>query len=396
MMLAVMRESERMRKVQSPVIPVVGEMIRSHPGTISLGQGVVGYGPTEGAQEMASVMLKDIDNHRYKPVDGIVPLVEMLAAKVEAENGIRVGERRGNRVFVSAGGNMSFSNAILSIADPGDEVILPTPYYFNHEMAVAMASCRAVLVRTNDRYQLQVDALEAAIGPRTRAIVTVSPNNPTGAVYPRQDLARVNELCKRRGIYHIHDEVYEYFLWDGAEHYSPASAEGTAEHTITIYSLSKAYGLASWRVGYAVIPEHLNDAMRKAQDTVLVCPPVVSQWAAVGALKAGRGWCNRKIAEMEQVRALVKGELAGLGNKCVVPEARGAFYFLVKVNTGLGAMEVVERLIREHGVAVLPGTTFGMEQGCYLRVAYGALKYDTAAEGIGRFVKGIEAMSGRE
>lgn len=395
MMLTVMRESVRMRDVQSPVIPVVGEMIRSHPGTISLGQGVVGYGPPQvEVYKKLIEFWEDGENQKYKPVNGIPQLVEALGRKVEQENRIPIGQQWGNRVFASAGGNMAFSNAILCIADPGDEVILPKPYYFNHEMAIAMASCKAVGVETDEAYQLKVEAMEAAITPRTRAIVTVSPNNPTGAVYPRAALAAVNQLCKKRGIYHIHDEVYEYFLWEGAEHYSPASELGTSWHTISIYSLSKAYGFASWRIGYAVIPEHLFDAMRKAQDTVLVCPPVISQFAALGALEAGKEWCREQMGEIEAARGVVKEELGRLGDKVVVPEARGAFYFLLKVNTKLGAMELVDRLIKEHGVAVLPGTTFGMQQGCYVRVSYGALRYDTAAEGVERLLKGIEAIVG--
>src|SRR6185503_14740720 len=119
------------------------------------------------------------------------------------DNGLKVGAAEGNRVMVTAGGNLAFMNAVLAIGDPGDEFILPTPYYFNHEMAVTMASCRPVLVPTDSSYQLDVDALRAAITPRTRAIVTVSPNNPTGAVYPPAVLRAVNELCAERGIYHI-------------------------------------------------------------------------------------------------------------------------------------------------------------------------------------------------
>ena len=127
---------------------------------------------------------------------------------------------------------------------------------------------------------------EAAITPRTRAIVTISPNNPSGAVYPKATLAAVNALCSERGIYHISDEAYEYFVYDGAEHFSPASLPGATEHTISLYSFSKAYGFASWRIGYMVIPEALTVAVRKAQDTILICPPVVSQHAALGALAA--------------------------------------------------------------------------------------------------------------
>jgi aspartate/methionine/tyrosine aminotransferase len=385
-----MHLSKRMQAVQLPIIPVIGELIRQHPGTISLGQGVVHYGPPPEATERISQFLADPQNHKYKAVEGIAELVEALERKLAAENGIHCGAD--SRIVVTAGGNMAFFNALLAIADPADEIILLAPYYFNHEMAVAMLNCRTVLVNLDANYQVNLDAVRSAITPRTRAIVTISPNNPTGAVYSASTLTAVNELCRAKGIYHISDEAYEYFIYDGAEHFSPGSLPGAAQHTISLYSLSKAYGMASWRVGYMVIPAALITAVRKAQDTILICPPVISQQAAVGALTAGRDYCRRKIETVARVRQMVLDELAAVGSFCTIPPALGAFYLLMRVECSLDSMTVVDRLIREFGVAVIPGTTFGLEQGCYLRVAYGALDADTIAEGIGRLVRGLNAI----
>ena len=172
----------------------------------------------------------------------------------------------------------------MATTSPGDEVILPVPFYFNHEMAIEMAGCRAVRVPTDDRYQLRVDAIASAVTDRTRAIVTISPNNPSGAVLGEQDLRAVNALCRERGIYHFSDEAYEYFTYGGARHVSPGSFPDAVGHTISLYSLSKAYGFAGWRIGYMVYPEHLDAAMMKSQDTILICPTVASQLAAVAAL----------------------------------------------------------------------------------------------------------------
>ena len=385
-----MQLSERMQAVQSPIIPVIAELIRRHPGTISLGQGVVHWGPPPQAADRIAGFLADSENHKYKAVEGIPELVQAIERKLAGENGIDVAD--GSRVVVTAGGNMAFFNALLAIADPGDEIILLTPYYFNHEMAVAMLNCRAVLVPLDDDYQIDVDAVRRAVTPRTRAIVTISPNNPSGAVYSRATLTEINELCRQRGVYHISDEAYEYFVYDGAEHFSPGSLSAAAGHTISLYSLSKAYGFASWRVGYMVIPEPLTVAVRKAQDTILICPPVISQIAAVGALAAGLDFCRPHIERMARVRQGVLKELEAVRGFCTIPAARGAFYFLLHVDTPLDSMSVVERLIREFGVAVIPGTTFGMDRGCYLRVAYGALAADTISEGIGRLVRGLNSI----
>jgi aspartate/methionine/tyrosine aminotransferase len=388
----ILGESNRMAAVQSPIIPVVGQLILDNPGTISLGQGVVNYGPPPEALPAIERFAANPDNHKYKQVHGIPELTSLIEAKIDRENGITVDEA--NQVVVTAGGNMAFMNAILAIADEGDEIILQTPYYFNHEMAIAMAHCKAVCVPTDENYQLQVDAIRDAITTRTRAIVTISPNNPSGAVYPEEALRAVNDLCRDEGIYHIHDEAYEYFVYDAAHHFSPGAIDGAAPHTVSLFSLSKAYGFASWRIGYMVIPAHLSMAVKKAQDTILICPPVVSQWAAAGALEVGRPYCQAHVEKLARVRHLVLDELAALGDRITVPPAMGAFYVLLRLNTSLDDMTIVERLVRDHKVAVIPGGTFGLTDGCYLRVAYGALEESSITEGMGRFVQGLQTILG--
>jgi aspartate/methionine/tyrosine aminotransferase len=384
--------SRRIAQVQAPAIPIVGDWIRATPGTISLGQGVVAYGPPPEALARIQDFFADPLNHRYQPVQGITPLLERLTHKLAAENGVQVGCERA--LVVTAGGNMAFLNAVLAIVDPGDEVLITAPYYFNHEMAIAIAGARAVAVPTDDGYQLRLDALEAAITPRTRAVVTISPNNPTGAVYAEQDLRAVNELCRRRGLYHISDEAYEYFTWNGARHFSPASIAGSASHTIGLYSLSKSFGFASWRIGYMVVPGTLFEPIRKIQDTNLICPPVISQWAAVGALEAGRAYCTSKLQAMAETRRVVLERLGAAGDVCRVPAADGAFYVLLEVANAMDSMHLAERLVREHRVAVMPGSTFGVADRCALRVSYGPLLPDTAAEGIDRLIGGLRAIAG--
>ena len=177
-------QSRRLAAVQPPVIPIVGRWIAETAGTISLGQGIVSYGPPPEVLDAVRRFGSSLPDHRYGPVEGAPELVEKIESKLAQENGIAV--RPASRVFVTAGGNQAFVNAILAVADPGDEIILPTPYYFNHEMAVVISGAVPVGVPTGRDYQLDLDASATAITSRTRAIVTVSPNNPTGAVYPER------------------------------------------------------------------------------------------------------------------------------------------------------------------------------------------------------------------
>lgn len=383
--------SRRMQAVQQPIIPVVGELIRAHHGTISLAQGVVFYGPPPEAAESVRDFVVHEDGHKYGAVQGTTELRERIVRKLREENGVDVGNGH-HRLVVTAGGNMAFLNALFAICDPGDEVILPLPYYFNHEMAIRMLNCTPVCVPTDDDFQLRPNLLREAITRRTRAIVTVSPNNPSGAVYPRAALVEVNELCRASGIYHISDEAYEYFTYGGVDHFSPGVLPDAHGHTISLYSLSKSYGFAGWRVGYMVIPEHLYMAVLKAQDTNLICANLLAQHAAAACLRTGTRFRAEKIAALATVREAVLRELSRLAPRCVIPRPDGAFYVLLKVDTDIDPMAIVERLIREHRVAALPGTAFGLDRGCHLRISYGALDPATALAGIERLVCGLEAI----
>lgn len=377
-----------MAAVQTPIIPVVADLIRRHPGTISLGQGVVYYDPPPQAEQRIAEFLRTPDAHKYKPVHGIPQLTEAFTKKLQAENHISSHDRA---LFVTAGSNLAFAATVQAITDPGDEVIIQTPYYFNHEMAITMANVEPVLVATRPNYQLNLDAIRGAISSRTRAIVTISPNNPTGAVYPESDLRAVNQLCAEQSVYHIHDEAYEYFIYDGAAHFSPASLPNTTAHTISLFSLSKAYGFASWRIGFALVPAALTDSMNKILDTLQICAPVISQFAAIGALEAGVAYCRERLGETLRVRALVQQSLGSLGDLIEVPEARGAFYFLIRPRTDHPPMELVKELIERHRVAVVPGSAFGLDQPA-LRISYGALTTETAREGMGRLLEGLREL----
>ncbi len=385
-----MRQSRRMEEVQTPIIPIVGDLVRSTPGTISLGQGMVSYGPPREAFEAVAGFADDPRMHTYGAVEGTSALREALARKLQEENRIPIDGS--NAIVVTAGGNMAFFNAVLAVADVGDEIVLQTPYYFNHEMAIGMAGCRAVLVETDAAYQLRPDALAQALTPRTKAVVTVSPNNPTGAVYPEKALREVNELCRARGVYHIHDEAYEYFTYGGVRPFSPGSIPGSAAHTISLFSFSKAYGFAGWRIGYMVIPTHLQEAVRKIQDTNLICPTMIAQGAALGALQAGAAYCRGKLRVMSEVREIARRAFSEIASFCVAPVTDGAFYFFLRIDTALEPLALVERLVKDSKVAAIPGTAFGIAEGCSLRVAFGALEKEAAAEGIGRLVRGLRAL----
>lgn len=382
--------SDRIGRVDTPIIPTIAAMVRATPGTISLGQGVVSYGPPPEAVARLPALMGDPALNKYQAVTGIAPLVQAIGEKLRRENGFDIDGR--SEVMVTAGSNSAFLTAVLAIADPGDEFVLPTPYYFNQEMAIRMCDCRPVLVPTRDDWQLDVGAIERAITPRTRAIVTLSPNNPTGAVYREEDLRAVNALAAERGLYHFSDEAYEYFTYGAARHFSPASIDGAQRHTLSFYSFSKNYGMASWRVGYVVYPSGLSEAMHKVQDTNLICAPVVSQLLALEALKMGRAVVDPRIAELAQVRAAVHEALASLGDLVSFPRTEGAFYVLMKLPGVEDALSFNRTMVERFRVATIPGFAFGLTDtraANYQRLSYGALDAATVAEGVQRFVAAV-------
>jgi aspartate/methionine/tyrosine aminotransferase len=384
------KSSQRMQSVQAPIIPIVADLIRETPGTISLGQGVVFYPPPESALIRARQIDSSLDYHLYSTVEGQLELRTVISKKLKQDNQIQQSEHQS--LVVTAGANMAFMNAMMAISDPGDEIILLRPFYFNHEMAIQMLSCTPVLVDTDAEYQPCLENIKASITSKTKAIVTVSPNNPSGAVYPEKSLRDINALCKEKGIYHISDEAYEYFTYENTEHFSVASISDSKEHTISLYSLSKAYGFASWRVGYMLIPEHLSMSVKKAQDTILICPTRIAQEAAIAAIHEGRNYTLSHMDEIILFRNKLYVALQSIDEICTTPNTKGAFYFLVKINTTLTGMQVVERLIKEFKIAVIPGETFGMNNGCYLRIAYGALKKESYGTGINRLITGLKSI----
>ncbi len=386
------RHSLRMDGVDTPIIPTIAALARATPGTISLGQGVVSYGPPAQALAALPHLMAEGALHKYQAVTGYQPLVELIEQKLARENGIRCQGQ--SQVMVTAGSNMAFLNAVLAVADPGDEFILPMPYYFNQEMAIRMCGCVPVPVPTHADWSLDVEALSRAITPRTRAIITVTPNNPTGAVYSEADLRAVNTLCAQHGLYHFCDEAYEYFTYEGAQHFSPGSIPGAHAHTLSFFSMSKNYGMASWRVGYVVYPLDLSDAMNKVQDTNLICAPVSSQLLAMQALQLGREWVAPHIQALSEVRATVHQALGTLGELIEFPRTQGAFYVLMKLPGVQDALAFNRFMTEQHRVACIPGFAFGLtdtQRGNYQRLSYGALDAASVAEGVQRFLSAVRA-----
>ncbi len=376
-----------MQAVQNPIIPIIGKAIKNTPGTISLAQGVVNYDPPPSVYKSVEKTMRDRSKQLYGAVEGHPELLELISEKLSVENNIKLADGYG--LMVTAGASMAFLNVLLAICDPGDEVVLLAPYYFNHEMAVNIVNCKAVIVNTDEEYQANLTAITQAITSKTKAIVTVSPNNPTGVVYSKESLVAINQLCKQHGLYHISDEAYEYFVYDDEAHFSAASLENSSEYTISLFSLSKSYGLAGWRIGYMVFPQHLFKALQKIQDTNVICATQVSQQAAIACFKTGSNYCKQHLDLLNQLRQQCILSLKSLDSICELVIPKGAFYIFLKLHTDLADMDIALHLIKEHNVALLPGSTFGATDTTYLRLSYGALSKNDLSVAMERLTVGL-------
>ena len=383
------RTSQRIQAVQDPIIPIIAKQIKQCPGTISLAQGIVNFTPPESVFSDIANPLAYPALQAYGPVSGNADLKDQIRRKLSSDNRIKPEKYE---IMVTAGANMGFLNAMLAICDPGDEVILLSPYYFNHHMAVELVNATVKVVATDSHFLPDIDRIKSAINGKTRAIVTVSPNNPTGAVYSKELLQSINSLCRDNGLYHISDEAYEYFVYEDATHYSPASIEDAQEHTISLFSLSKSYGLAGWRIGYMVFPIHLLEALEKIQDTNLICTTQAAQLLAVNTLKLGSEYCRKYINTLNTNRNTCINILKNIQSGIQYYNPTGAFYIFLKFSSQLSDIEVAKYLIQQHQVAVLPGNTFGITDQCSIRVSYGAQNIEQLTEAMERLHSGLSQI----
>ena len=261
--------------IASPIIdvaPLFGLKTKDGSPVSNMGQGMVHWGPPSDAKLSAVAKMDDFKVHVYGHVQGHPQLRQALLAKCQSVNGITNKE-----IFVSPGSNQAFANVVAAICDPGDEVIIFTPYYFNHHMALTLANVTPVLVPLNDHDNLpNLETLPSYITSKTKAIVLISPNNPTGTICPPELSRAMQQLCEARGLVFISDEAYEAFIYDEVKHISPKGP-----NVINLFSFSKGFGMAGYRVGYSLVPPSLAPAVAKAADTYSITTSLFSQLMAL-------------------------------------------------------------------------------------------------------------------
>ncbi|MGA1820166.1 MAG: pyridoxal phosphate-dependent aminotransferase [Thermoplasmatota archaeon] len=362
--------SRRVRETLPPIMQVM-KGSASEREYLDLSQGVPYFPPPVEAVRSAMEDLSGL--HRYGPDGGDAELKEAVAGKLSRDNGVEAGG--GMEVMITSGANLGFFNSAAALCDVGDEVVLFDPFYFNHRMTLDILGIRAVHAACDMNHLPDLEALKRAIGPRTKAVVLVSPNNPTGMTCPASLIEELLEFCTERDLFLISDETYEGFEYEGG-HFSPASLGGDVP-VISLFSLSKSYSLSGWRIGYMVMPGEMYDEFLKVQDTTVICPSRASQRVALHCIRDHPDHLKGYLGDLDRSR---KGLIEWLRKRRDVlscPEPNGAYYALPCVpaaDEGTSSMDLVKEILDRTGVLLVPGGPFGADSPPHFRISFGNLE----------------------
>jgi len=319
---------------------------------------------------------------KYTPSAGIPELRAAIAEKLAADNGLTY---RASQIIVSNGAKHSCYNAILATCQPGDEVIIPAPYWVSYPDMVKLVGAEPVIVPTMERnnWKMRPEDFENAMTPRTKMLIINTPGNPTGAVYTREELAAIVEIASGEDIYILSDEIYEKLVYDDAKHVSVASLSKEAyDLTITVNGFSKSYAMTGWRLGYLAAPEAVAKAVDSIQSHTTANPSSFSQRGALAALKGDQQSVSDMRDEFDMRRNYMLDRLSKIPNVTAV-KPQGAFYVLVNISQlGLTSQNFADRLLSKSNVAVVPGAAFGDDRT--IRLSY-ATSIDIIKKGLDRF-----------
>lgn len=369
------------------ILAARGEARASSPYTpqINLGQGTPDLPTPPHVLDTVTASFSD-PYIQYTAYDGIPELRAAIAAKLSHHNSLDYDPN--TEIMATNGAQEAVFIALQAVLDPGDEILIGDPHYTVYDEIAALIGAQVVPVRSlpEQGFAYDIDAMAAAITPRTKAIALVSPDNPTGAVQTPETIARVAELAQQHDLLVISDELYERFVFDGAEHVSFATLPGMRERTITIGGLSKSYAMTGWRAGYLAYPAAYRAAMILIKHSLSISTAVPVQMAALAALTGPPESLAERMAVWEERRTYLYDTLADL--KLPVIRTPGAFYALIDItSTGLSSAAFSNRFAEEEGVRVTPGHVFGPAGDAYVRVSFMTPRpdLDTALAKLGRY-----------
>jgi len=379
-----MEPSKRAASLPPSGIRKFFDLANEVPGLISLGVGEPDFPTPEHIRDAAKEAIDKGLTH-YTSNWGLPELREAISEKLLKENRIEASPK--GQILVTCGSSEALFLAIHSLANPGDEIIVPEPSYVAYEPCITLAGAtpKYVPVEEKNEFVLEPEKIEEAISKKTKAILLLSPSNPTGAVLDKKTIRQIAEIAKEHGLAVISDELYEKLVYEG-EHTSIASIGGMEERTITINGFSKGYAMCGWRVGYLTGPKNMMEHAMKIHQYMMLCAPSIAQYAALAALTGPQEPVKKMVEEYDMRRRLMAKRLGQIdGIRCTLP--KGAFYTFPNISSfGLSSEEFCEYMIKEARVATVPGPVFGKSGEGHMRCCY--------ATGREEIITAIERIAG--
>jgi len=382
------KTAARLREISPSDIRRLFSLAQGIPGVISLGIGEPDFVPPPHIRGAAKQAFDEGKTH-YMPTTGIPELRVALMKKTKRDYGLSYDPE--SEVLITIGGTEAIFLAFLALTNPGDEVLVPDPGYVCYRPSILMAEGVPVsmpLLEENG-FTLNAETVMSLITKKSRVIIINSPNNPTGSVFSRNDLAELAKLAVEHDLIVISDEVYEKMTYDGAKHYCLATFPGMRERTIVVNSFSKTYAMTGLRVGYVLGPKELIAPMMLAHQFITVCVSGPAQYAAISALEGSQNCVRDMVQEFKRRRRFLHARLNEIeGFRCGLP--KGAFYMFPDIQEfEMSSKELADYLLESAKVVTVPGSAFGECGEGYLRFSY-ATAYDKIGEALDRIEKAVK------
>ncbi len=357
-------------------------LIRQGNPVINLGQALPHFGPPESAIQAARDGLVHRDVHVYSADAGRVSLREALCTRLLESHAI---DATPDEVIITAGGNQAFALAAMTLLDPGDEVLLPAPYFVNHEMMLRGVGAvpKPVPLSERDRFAVRWSKLAPQVTPRTRAVVLCNPSNPTGAIVRERDQCEIVCELVARGIVAIVDETYMHFVYEQQRHASAAAVPNWRDAVVLVNTFSKSFGMTGWRIGYMIAPRDVCTEAIKIQDAMVICAPTIAQVAVEAAIRHDWTYPLSFGDELAARRSILIQELSNIPHLHWTP-TDGAFFAFVRVDGCTDSDRLADELLEQVHLVTIPGRTFGAAGEGYLRISYGAVNARDLREGMSR------------
>jgi aspartate/methionine/tyrosine aminotransferase len=381
--------TERSRAVEWSGIRVMFALADEIPGVVNLGIGQPDFDTPAFIREAAKQAL-DEGYTRYPPAKGFADLRQAIAEKLKKENNIIADAD--SEIFVAVGAMQVIFNTILHLVEAEDEVLVVDPGY-DYYSQIRLFGAVPVPVPAFEKNRFKVDPadIKAALSPKTKLMIINTPSNPTGALFDEAILRDIAQIAKENDVFVLSDEPYEHIVFDGKKHVSLASLDGMQERTISAFTLSKSYAMTGWRVGYAAAPKAIVAEMEKLQEHLVSGVTAVAQRAALAAIQAPQDCVREMVAAYEKRRQVIHEGLNAIdGITCLLPES--TFYAFANISSfGLSSWDFAKYLVKNHRVAVVPGSIFGQRGEGYVRISFAADE-NVLQEGIERIKSAAAAL----